>query len=74
MSVGKPLDATQRAFVTSRTGDPLAWRQLQALGYWVDARIASEVIGGVTTFKVIYTLLYSMDDAIRAVEGTHPLV
>ena len=74
ISVGKPLNAAQQAFVTSRTGDPLAWRQLQALGYWVDAQIISEVIGGVTTFKALYTLLYSKDDAIRAVEGTHSLV
>lgn len=74
ISVGKTLNADQKAFVTSRTGDPLAWLQLQSLGYWVDAQIVAEVVGGVTSYKAVYTLLYSKDDAIRFVDGIHALV
>lgn len=74
ISVGKTLNADQRSFVTSRSGDPFAWRQVQALGYWLDARVISEVVGSVTTYKVVYTLIYSKDDAIRFVDGLHALV
>lgn len=74
ISVGKTLNADQRAFVISQTGDPLSWRQLEALGYWVDARIVSEVIGGVTSYKAVYTLLYAKDNAIRFVDGANLLV
>ena len=64
-----------KVFVTQQTGDPLAWLQVQNIGYWVDATIVAFVGPGNTTeYKAVYTLIYSKDDAIRSVEGTHSLV
>lgn len=75
ISVGKPLTNEQKVFVTQQTGDPLAWLQVQNIGYWVDATIVAFVGPGNTTeYKAVYTLIYSKDDAIRSVEGTHSLV
>ena len=42
---------------------------------WVDVRIVSETgQGGTTEFKIVYTLIYSKDDVVRKVEGTHTLI
>lgn len=74
-SVGKTLTNAQRAAVTQMTGDPLAWHQLQQAGYWVDCRIVPVTgEGGVTEYRALYTLIYSKDDAIRSVDGTHTLI
>lgn len=75
ISVGKTLTAPQKLFVTQQTNDPLAWHQVQDIGYWVDATIVPYVgPGGTQEYKVIYQLIYSKDDAIRAIDGTHSLV
>lgn len=75
ISIGKTLTTAQRLFVTQQTGDDLAWHQIQGLGYWVDAVIQSYVAeSGITEYKAVYSLLYSKDDAIRFVSGTHSLI
>jgi len=75
ISVGDTLTAAQKAFITTRTGDPLAWNQVQTSGYWVDAQIVPYTgPGGTTEYKAVYTLIYAKDDAIRAVDGFHNLV
>lgn len=75
ISVGKELTTQQKLFVTQQSGDPLAWHQVQDVGYYVDAVIVPYVgSGGATEYKAVYSLLYSKDDAIRFVEGTHSLV
>jgi hypothetical protein len=75
ISVGKTLTSAQKVFVTQQTGDELAWHQVQNVGYWVDAVIVPYVgAGGVTEYKAVYTLLYSKDDAVRLVEGSHFLI
>lgn len=75
ISVGKPLTTANKVFITTQTGDPLAWHQVQNIGYWVDAQIVSYVGPGETIeWKAVYTLIYSKDDAIRFVDGTHALV
>lgn len=75
ISVARTLTAAQKGFITSRTGDPLAWNQVQTAGYWVDAQIVPYTgPGGTTEYKAVYTLIYAKDDAIRAVEGFHNLV
>lgn len=75
ISVGKTLTNAQRAYITQRTGDPLAWHQIQQAGFWVDCRIVPvDGPGGVTEYRALYTLIYSKDDAIRSVEGTHTLI
>lgn len=75
ISVGKILNNEQKLFIGELTGDELAWHQVQNQGYWYDCEIQSYVAeSGITEFKAVYTLIYSKDDAIRKVEGTHILI
>lgn len=75
ISVGKTLTSAQRLFVSQQTNDPLAWHQVQNVGYWIDAVIVSYVgTGGATEYEAVYQLIYSKDDAIRSVKGTHYLI
>lgn len=75
ISVGKPLNTTQKLYIGEITGDDLAWHQVQNIGYWVDCVITSFVTSDDRTeYKATYTLVYSKDDAIRKVEGTHVLI
>lgn len=71
ISVGKELSDTQVAVVTSVTGDDTAFLQIQNIGYWIDAVITEPTAN---EFVVVYTLLYSKNDVIRKVEGTHTLI
>jgi len=71
ISVGKPLTVLQQTFITTETGDPLAWYQVQNSGYWVDAIVTSP---SPNIFVVTYTLIYSKDDVIRKIIGTHTLI
>lgn len=75
ISVGKPLTQVQKTYIAEITGDENAWFQVQNIGYWIDCVITSEVTqDGRTEWKAVYTLIYSKDDAIRKVEGTHVLI
>ncbi len=75
ISVGKPLNTTQKLFIGQITGDDLAWYQVQNNGYWYGVTFESYVTqDGRTEFKAVYTLVYSKDDAIRKVDGTHILI
>lgn len=75
ISVGKPLTITQRLYITDQTGDELAWLQVQGIGYWLDCTLQSyTTVDGRTEWKAVYTLIYSKDDAIRKVEGSHVLI
>lgn len=75
ISVGKLLTAQQRAAVTESSGDDLAWHQVEQAGYWIDARVEQYTgPGGTAEYRVVYLLIYSKDDAIRSVLGTHQLI
>lgn len=75
ISVEKPLTTQQKLYIGQITGDDLAWHQVQNAGYWVDAQMVSEITtDGRTEWKCVYTLIYSKDDAIRKVEGSHILI
>lgn len=75
ISVGKTLTTAQQLYVTTITGDDLAWRQVQGIGYWLDAVVVSYTnTNSLTEYKIVYTLIYSKDDDIRKVEGTHVLI
>lgn len=74
ISVGKPLTTENKLFVTQQTGDPLAWHQVQNNGYWVDAQIVLDETQVPPQWKAVYQLIYSKDDAIRSVDGTHFLI
>lgn len=75
ISVGKTLTIVQRLYITELTGDELAWHQVQGIGYWISCVMQSYVTQDARTeFKAVYTLVYSKDDDIRKVEGTHILI
>lgn len=75
ISVGKPLTTAQKLYVTDATGDDKAWRQVQNIGYWIGIVILPfETQDGRTEWKAVYTLIYSKDDTIRKVEGSHVLI
>lgn len=75
ISVGKLLNVTQKIFITQQTNDVNAWQQVQNIGYWLDCVIQSYVTtDGRTEYKAVYTLIYSKDDTIRRIDGSHQLI
>lgn len=75
ISIGKPLNTVQKLYIGNLTGDPEAWQQVFRLGYWIDCVLESYVTqDGRTEWKAVYTLIYSKDDAIRKVDGSHVLI
>lgn len=75
ISLGKPLNTTQKLYIANLTGDEQAWQQVYRLGYWIDCVLQSYVTqDSRTEWKAVYTLIYSKDDAIRKVEGSHVLI
>lgn len=75
ISVEKTLTTQQKLYIAQLTGDDLAWQQVQNIGYWLDAVISQYVTeDGRTEYECIYTLIYSKDDVIRRVQGTHVLI
>jgi hypothetical protein len=74
VDVGKTLTAQQQAAVYQATNDPLAYIQVQTIGYWLDWVISSYVTNGITKYQAEYTLVYGKADSIRRVTGIHDLV
>ena len=76
ISVGKPFNSTQIGAITNLAQNPNAWYQVQNQGYWLDLYIESfvNVTTSLTEWRAVYTLIYSKDDAIRKIVGTHALV
>lgn len=74
ISVGKTLSTTQQLYITNATGDSNAWKQVQNIGYWVDAQVVSFVVNSMTEYKIVYTLIYAKDDIVRFVQGTDILI
>lgn len=75
ISIGKPLNTTQKLYIGNLTGDDNAWQQVYRLGYWIDCVLQSYVtVDSRTEWKAVYTLIYSKDDSIRKVEGSHVLI
>lgn len=71
----KDLTVDQRAYVMQITGDPLAWHQIQSIGYWLDAVVQQEAQQNGTILYIIdYTLLYSKADAVNKITGRDILV
>lgn len=74
ISVNKELNFTQKAFITSITGDDLAWVQVQNQGWWLDVRIQETTVDDRVEYKAVYLLIYAKKDLIRKTEGTHSLI
>ena len=73
---GKTLTTVQQLYITDMTGDNLAWIQVQNIGYWLDVQInpQTDSVSGLTIYVASYTLIYSKNDAVRSVQGTHVLI
>lgn len=72
---GKTLTVAQQISVTQLTGDPDAWRQVQANGFWADARVVERTgETGLTEYEIQYTLCYAKNDVVRKISGSHSLV
>ena len=75
ISVAKDLNQTQKLYIGQLTGSDTAWHQVQSIGYWVDCEMQSYVTtDSRTEWKAVYTLIYSKDDAIRKVTGSHVMI
>jgi hypothetical protein len=75
ISAGKDLNVQQQLYISQITGDKTAWHQVQTLGYWFNIRFLSRVTtDGRTEYYAKYILVYSKDDAVRAVEGQDVLI
>lgn len=74
ISIGKPLDAVQKLYITNATASNTAWQQVQANGYWLNVVIVPFVVDSVTKYKAVYTLIYSKDDVIRFIQGSDILI
>ena len=73
ISVSKALTILQQMYITSATGFPDAWYQVQNNGYWLDCIIQPE-ISNPSVYEAVYTLIYSKNDVVRLVTGTHILI
>lgn len=75
ISKQKTLNVTQRLYIANLTGSDTAWLTVYNNGYWLDGNFASYVTtDGRTEWKWTYTLVYSKDDTVRAVTGSHILI
>lgn len=75
-SIGKTLDNTQKAYITSLTGNNDAWREVEQNGFYLDVNVDSYVnsLNGLTEYKFDYTLIYGKGDSIRKVTGRDVLI
>lgn len=69
ISVGKTLDATQKAYINQITGDKNAWQSIQSIGYWLSATVEKYTEAGTEKYKVTYLLVYAKGDSINYVDG-----
>jgi len=76
IATGKSLTTTQQIYISNMTGDDMAWHQVQNTGYWLDVNITPSVdpISKLTVYTAYYTLIYSKNDAVQSVQGTHVLI
>ena len=75
ISVAKALTITQKQYIDGITGVADSWRTIVNVGYWLDVEIQSYVTqDSRTEYKAVYTLIYSKDDTVKKIEGTHILI
>lgn len=74
ISVGKALTDTQKAYITSISGDSNAWQRVQGKGFWLTTGITSSTSGGVTDYTATYTLIYATREGVSKVEGRDILI
>lgn len=71
---GKELDATQKAYITTITGDEDGWIAVQNAGYRLSAEIEKYEEYGITKYKISFLFVYSKGDTINYVDGRNILI
>lgn len=72
---GKELTALQKIEIDSISGDPLAWHQVFNNGFWADVSIIRQTgPSDIMEYVLQYTLIYSANEGVRKVEGSHNLI
>lgn len=79
ISIGKNLTPAQKASITNLSGETDAWVQVQNIGYWLNCIIVPittiDAYGNsVVTYEAQYILIYSKNDSIRKIQGSHILI
>lgn len=74
ISVGNPLSTTQITAITNTTGNPLAWQQVQTVGYWLNVTFQQVTINNLLQWEAVYTLIYAKDNVISTIIGTDILI
>ena len=73
---GKELSILQQIAITTETGDPKAWRQVQSTGFYLKVTISPVVNpdSGIQEYQCNYTLVYAKGDSVKTIVGNHALV
>lgn len=71
---GKELNATQKAYITTITGDQDGWIAVQNSGYRLSAEIEEYEEYGMTKYKISFLFVYSKGDTINYVDGRNILI
>lgn len=71
---GKELDATQKAYITTITGDSDGWIAVQNAGYRLSAEIEKYTENGMDKYKISFLFVYSKGDTINYVDGRDILI
>ncbi len=75
VGTANPLTPTQIQAIGQLTNSANAWQQVQTIGYWFMVYFTSSVTSdGRTEYQGNYTLVYTKNNAIRKVIGTHNLI
>ncbi len=72
ISVGKVLTDAQKAKINETADSPEAVSQVQTDGYWLKVKIVKNLT--TLNFEARYTLIYSVDDVVRFIDGTQILI
>jgi len=71
---GKELTGTQKAYITTITGDEDGWIAVQNSGYRLSAEIEQYEEYGITKYKISFLFVYSKGDTINYVDGRDILI
>ena len=71
---GKELNATQKAYITTITGDSDGWIAVQNSGYRLSAEVEQYEEYGITKYKISFLFVYSKGDTINYVDGRDILI
>ena len=71
---GKELTSTQKAYITTITGDEDGWIAVQNAGYRLSAEIEQYEEYGITKYKISFLFIYSKGDTINYVDGRDILI